>query len=160
MKALSLWQPWAQLVALGVKRYETRSWSTQHRGPLLVHAARRRPPMDMNPELAELFGELALRGWPREALPRGAIVGLVLVKAVHRTEDLEPLLSRVGVHELARGNFAPGRYAWELERVAAFQPVHMRGFQGLFDVPAWLEPARLEDQGPRFTARFEGTAAP
>jgi activating signal cointegrator 1 len=39
MKALSLWQPWASLVALGVKTIETRSWSTSYRGPLAIHAA-------------------------------------------------------------------------------------------------------------------------
>jgi len=36
LKALSLWQPWASLMALGVKRIETRSWQTQHRGPLII----------------------------------------------------------------------------------------------------------------------------
>lgn len=43
MKALSLHQPWASLVALGVKTIETRSWATKYRGPLLIHAAKRRP---------------------------------------------------------------------------------------------------------------------
>ena len=41
MKALTLWQPWASLVALGVKTIETRSWSTTYRGPLAIHAAKR-----------------------------------------------------------------------------------------------------------------------
>lgn len=45
MKALTLWQPWASLVALGVKTIETRSWSTKYRGPLAIHAAARRPPV-------------------------------------------------------------------------------------------------------------------
>lgn len=39
MKALTLWQPWASLVALGVKRIETRSWSTRYRGRIAIHAA-------------------------------------------------------------------------------------------------------------------------
>ena len=39
MKVLTLHQPWASLVALGVKTIETRSWSTQYRGPLAIHAA-------------------------------------------------------------------------------------------------------------------------
>ncbi len=42
MKALTLWQPWASLIALGVKTIETRSWSTDYRGPLAIHAAKRR----------------------------------------------------------------------------------------------------------------------
>lgn len=40
MKCLSLTQPWASLVIMGIKQYETRGWSTKHRGPLLIHAAK------------------------------------------------------------------------------------------------------------------------
>lgn len=39
MPALTLHQPWASLVALGVKTIETRAWSTLYRGPLAIHAA-------------------------------------------------------------------------------------------------------------------------
>lgn len=41
MKAITLWQPWATLIALGAKTIETRSWSTSHRGPIAIHAAQR-----------------------------------------------------------------------------------------------------------------------
>jgi activating signal cointegrator 1 len=46
LKALSLYQPWASLVALGVKTIETRSWSTSYRGPLAIHAGRHVARMD------------------------------------------------------------------------------------------------------------------
>jgi hypothetical protein len=39
MKALTLTQPWATLVAIGAKTIETRSWATSYRGPLAIHAA-------------------------------------------------------------------------------------------------------------------------
>lgn len=39
MKALTLTQPWATLIALGAKTIETRSWATTYRGPLAIHAA-------------------------------------------------------------------------------------------------------------------------
>lgn len=39
MKALTLHQPWASLIAVGAKKIETRSWSTSYRGPLAIHAA-------------------------------------------------------------------------------------------------------------------------
>lgn len=41
MKALTIWQPWASLLACGVKKYETRSWATQYRGPIAIHAAKK-----------------------------------------------------------------------------------------------------------------------
>ena len=40
-KALSLWQPHAQAIALGIKPYETRGWKTDYRGPLAIHAAKK-----------------------------------------------------------------------------------------------------------------------
>jgi hypothetical protein len=40
MKVLTLHQPYASLIALGVKSIETRSWSTKYRGPLAIHAAK------------------------------------------------------------------------------------------------------------------------
>lgn len=43
MKALTIHQPWASLIAAGVKTIETRSWSTRHRGPLAIHAGKARP---------------------------------------------------------------------------------------------------------------------
>ena len=36
MKALSLKQPWANLVACGYKTLETRTWATGYRGELLI----------------------------------------------------------------------------------------------------------------------------
>lgn len=42
MKALTLHQPWASLIAIGVKSIETRSWSTKYRGPLAIHASAKR----------------------------------------------------------------------------------------------------------------------
>lgn len=40
MKALSIRQPWAWLVAMGLKDIENRSWPTDYRGLILIHAAR------------------------------------------------------------------------------------------------------------------------
>ena len=42
MRAISLWQPWASAIAVGAKRVETRHWSTPYRGPLAIHAAKRK----------------------------------------------------------------------------------------------------------------------
>lgn len=41
MKAITLYQPWATLVALGKKKIETRSWKTDYRGPLAIHVAKK-----------------------------------------------------------------------------------------------------------------------
>src|SRR5262245_30199672 len=36
MKALSVKQPWANMIASGEKTIETRTWPTDYRGPLLI----------------------------------------------------------------------------------------------------------------------------
>ena len=43
MKALSVKQPWANLIASGEKTIETRTWSTNHRGPLLIVSSKTPP---------------------------------------------------------------------------------------------------------------------
>lgn len=40
MKLISLWEPWATLMALCFKRVETRDWITAYRGPLAIHASK------------------------------------------------------------------------------------------------------------------------
>lgn len=50
MKAISLWQPWASLVAVGAKKIETRSWATKYRGSLAIHATKK-----WNLELSEML---------------------------------------------------------------------------------------------------------
>lgn len=57
MKALTLHQPWASLIALGVKTIETRSWSTRYRGPLAIHASKRESALHYLGWLEEHQGE-------------------------------------------------------------------------------------------------------
>ena len=46
MKALSIRQPWAELLVSGQKTIELRSWNTKHRGPFLIHAGSQWNPED------------------------------------------------------------------------------------------------------------------
>lgn len=43
MKAITVIQPWATLLASGKKRCETRSWKTNYRGEILIHASKKDP---------------------------------------------------------------------------------------------------------------------
>jgi len=43
MKALSIKNPWATLIADGKKTIETRTWPTKYRGPLLICATKQPP---------------------------------------------------------------------------------------------------------------------
>jgi hypothetical protein len=40
MKALTILEPWASIIACGAKQIETRSWSTKYRGSIAIHAGK------------------------------------------------------------------------------------------------------------------------
>lgn len=46
MKALTICQPYAELIARGDKPIENRTWPTHYRGPLLIHAGKSRAWLD------------------------------------------------------------------------------------------------------------------
>ena len=39
MKVITIKQPWATLIAEGIKKYEFRSWKTNYRGEIYIHAS-------------------------------------------------------------------------------------------------------------------------
>jgi activating signal cointegrator 1 len=133
MRALTLTQPWATLVAVGEKRVETRSWSTRYRGPIAIHAAK-----GINAEACEFADDLRCynvltRARPLSTLPRGMIV------ATARLVDCQPTIVAVRDHrideqEAAFGNYHPERYAWFLEDIREVIPcVEARGALGLWE---------------------------
>ena len=68
MKVLTLHQPYASLIASGLKTVETRGWSTKYRGSLAVHAAARRVPTyvhhDVNADLPPMLDSITMsRYW-------------------------------------------------------------------------------------------------
>lgn len=135
MKALSLWQPWATAIAAGVKRIETRHWSTSYRGPLAIHAAKH-----WDSEQREFASIEHTLGRLPKRIPFGAIVAVCDLVDVRSTDELIHT-EAVGTIELNYGNYSPGRFGWLLENVRALtEPVPFKGAQGLFTVPDALLP--------------------
>lgn len=137
VKAISLWQPWATLAAMGAKSIETRSWYTPYRGLLLIHAAKRWTGDEVSVCGSEPFRTL-LKGLgftALEQIPLGRMLGVVTLKDVCRTEagDIPYNLSE---QEYALGDYSCNRFAWQLINPRPFpKPFLYRGRQGLFDVP-------------------------
>lgn len=130
MRCISLWQPWASAVALGLKRIETRHWSTNYTGRFAIHAAKRWTADER--DTAAMFAELYdLR---LATPPLGAIVATARLVRCDRSEAI----LRRGITEMeeAFGNYGPGRYGWILDDIAMLSdPVPFRGSQGFFEVP-------------------------
>ena len=79
MKALSLKQPWAELIIQGKKKIELRKWNTNFRGKFLVHASK-------------VPDEKAMIEFGFSDLPCGGIVGeamLINVKDYKKSKDFE-----------------------------------------------------------------------
>lgn len=96
MKAITLTQPWATLMAIGAKRIETRSWATSYRGELAIHAGKGLGPVGgkrglydqcYTPPFLEVLEPFMTGDWELAdmiipyidpgLLPRGAIVAVV-----------------------------------------------------------------------------------
>jgi hypothetical protein len=178
MKAISLWQPWATAIALGAKRVETRSWPTAYRGPLLIHAAKRRNIGELIQISSTWYWHAALRplnatmGAERklwDVLPFGAIVAVCELVDCRPTSsftgaeidevrhpDHEDLGSIDAWTECYMGDFTPGRWGWVLSGIQPLtEPIPHPGRQGLFDVPDAVV-ARLTEQLSEHPEGYEG----
>lgn len=148
MKAISLWQPWASAIAVGLKQNETRHWPTPYRGPLAIHAAQKH-----DRSLARFFASMMSQGpmiegfqkaklYSYALLPRGAIVAVAELFACLPTDqfrtqtagaDSFTIISEI---EAMLGDYTPGRFAWRLCSVRPLkQPYPFAGHQGFFEVP-------------------------
>lgn len=129
MKALTLTQPWANEMVDGWKTYETRSWRTNYRGLLAIHAAIGFPVWAR--EFAET--ERALGRVPTR-IARGAILGVVNVLDCIRAEEAALDVSALERH---LGDYSFGRWAWKTELVKKLDaPIACRGALGLWEVPS------------------------
>ncbi len=165
MRAISLWQPWATAVAVRAKRIETRHWSTDYRGPLLIHAAKRCNKTEMRDYAGDRHWLDALRPagatqagcaplW--ELLPLGAVVAVCNLVDCRPSEsfttmELDGLRRHEGEpqhwgwSERMMGNFEPGRFGWVLDNIHPLrQPIPFKGGQSFFDVPRFLVAQDLE----------------
>jgi len=118
-----------------MKLNETRGFATKHRGDLAIHAAKCWKPIQR--QCAERFRAL---GEIEFGLPFGAIVAVVSVLDVVRTEDAD-LTER----EHRWGDYTPGRYAWittDLRPLA--EPVICVGQQGMWTLDRPTELAVLQ----------------
>ena len=113
MKALTIIQPWATLIASGHKMNETRSWKTNYRGEVLIHAGKN--PKDYtsgcyidDPD-GRHFQEAGITPNNFEDLPRGSIIGkATLVNCIHINKEFRDHLKRSNPAEYAFGDYRIG----------------------------------------------------
>ena len=120
--ALTIHQPWADLIIEGRKSIELRSWTTSYRGAVWIHAGQK------NDVAGEIYNVDRKCGF------RGGIIGFAWVEAmVPLTPDRwEQWLDQ----HLATGPFVPGLFGWLLSNPCRLiEPLPIRGKLKLFPLP-------------------------
>jgi len=114
VRVLSVQQPWAWAIVHGPKRVENRTWGTEYRGPLLIHAGRSR----------DRLGDYGTGEPAERRLAFGAVIG------VCELVDCVPYDELPG--KLRTSRFAEGPWCWVLADVRPLAPIPMKGRMGLF----------------------------
>lgn len=155
MKAITLTQPWATLVALEAKVIETRGWGTDYRGVIAIHAAKKFP-SDARYFVTEEPFATALGGLRPAQLPTSVVVAVATITSCRRFND-ESLakirqysaIGQLPPYEGDFGNYAAGRYGIRFKDVHRLEaPVDARGMLGLWNVPADVEAKIRRQIGP------------
>ena len=114
MKAVTICQPYADMIARGEKPIENRTWPTAYRGPLAIHAGTSRAWLEADDE-AE-----------RPGMAFGAIVATAQLVDCVRVAELPP--------ELRNHHEANGPWCWILTGIEPLEPpCPCRGARGVWE---------------------------
>lgn len=105
LKVITLRQPWATLVAEGIKKYEFRSWKTKYRGKILIHAG-----TGIDKEDMKKYDNMNLEFLSRR---------IVAIAEIEDCLELDEQLNKkiIAENNIAYGNKIRTGYAWKLKNI-------------------------------------------
>ncbi len=123
MKVLTLKQPWATLVAEGIKKYEFRSWKTKYRGKILIHAG-----AGIDKEAMKQYENMDLK------FPSRKIVAIAeIIDCLELNEQLNKNI--IAENNIAYGTKVRTGYAWKLKNIKKINYSHeVNGQLGLWNI--------------------------
>jgi len=125
MKVITIKQPWATLIAEGLKEYEFRTWNTKYRGDILIHAGK-----SMDRKAVERFKDYNFE------YPTGCIIAkAIITDSIYVDDDF---IKRVGPTNpsVYKGIIEKGDwegYGFKLENVEKINPIYINGKLSLWD---------------------------
>ena len=123
MKALTIKEPWATLIIEGYKKYEFRSWKTNYRGKILIHAG-----LSLERDMEERFKEYNLNYNCGYIIGEADIVDCILVD-----EEFNKELRKINSLLYSRSNHVE-KFAWKLENIKKYDlPIPCKGKLGLWN---------------------------
>lgn len=146
MKSITIIQPWATLIALGEKKFETRGWKTHYRGPIAIHAGKQKD-YETCMMLANRYPDIWHKVTP---MSFGAVIATAQLVGCYRIYDTidngvhivrcpDDQYDFDKVHYISQkeksfGWYDEGRYAWELTDVRQLpEPIPAKGMQRLWN---------------------------
>jgi len=123
MKALTIKNPWATLIVDGYKKYEFRSWKTNYRGKILIHAG-----LSLEKDMLNRFKDYNLDCITGAIIGEADIVDCILVddEFNNKLRNIDPIV-------YGRSNHVE-TYAWQLENVKKYDaPIYIKGKLGLWN---------------------------
>ena len=117
MKVLTIKEPFATLIKNKVKYIETRSWKTNYRGELYIHAGLSKLTKEIKErkELTKLYKENELK-----------------YGCIYMTEDFIKEEKRKNPKNFVSGRYEVGRYAWVLDNIEPIKPIQAKGKLGIW----------------------------
>ncbi len=139
LRALTVKDPWATLIAIGAKQIETRSYRTRYRGPISIHSSKafRREDQEFCSQ-EPVCSALERAGiYSPTDMPRGAVIAVAEIVACDQVlggQDSQEMIPPEP--ERSFGFYSPGRWMWRLANVRRLaEPVPSRGLLGLWRLP-------------------------
>lgn len=125
MKAITIRQPFASLIAAGLKEYEFRTWKTGYRGAILIHAGK-----SVDKEAMRKFEHLGL------TYPTGCMIAkATLTDCIQLTDPVRQALREKNYLVYSGTTEAPDwtGYGFRLENIETIEPIFASGMLGLWE---------------------------
>lgn len=123
MKVLTIREPWASLIVYGYKKYEFRSWKTNYRGKVLIHAG-----LGIDSDKLDRFKNYGIE------YSKGAIIGEAeIVDCILVDKEFNEELRKINPTVYDKSNYTE-TYAWKLDNVKKYDDViYVKGKLGLWN---------------------------
>lgn len=118
MKVISIKEPFATLIKENIKNIETRSWKTNYRGEIYIHASKVSD-KTRTQELLELTKDLKMNNGniiAKATLVDCKYIDQEFIKEIKQNET-----------EYLCGYYEEGRYAWILKDIKKIKPIPAKG---------------------------------
>ena len=128
MKVVSIKEPFASLIALGIKKIETRSWKTNYRGEIYIHASLQMQKIDN--ERFEKITNLLPKDYK---FKQGNIICKAYLKdCIYMDEEFINKIKENNIEYLC-GRYEIGRYAWVLDDISIVDEIPAKGKLGIWN---------------------------